>query len=187
MASLEAGSPRADSVDGDTIEVKPEISRSRDRSDELSSIRVAAVKDEPTGSGTSSPSLLPSKIKTSRSSSSSSVKSRATSESSMDKKELHKNVDDASIKMESSNLAKSGRSGSKEALKRSAPLFDDLPDATTEAESSFVLLEACTYSNKFLGYTEHAMECDCNEEWGKSLNLISTCPICETALSDRDS
>lgn len=46
-------------------------------------------------------------------------------------------------------------------------LFDEMPDSTMEARSTFSLMETCTYANKYLGYTEHAMECDCAEEWGK--------------------
>lgn len=63
--------------------------------------------------------------------------------------------------------AKSSRS-SKKAPPRKAELFDNLPDATDEANGAYQVIESCIYQNKYLGYTEHAMECDCNEEWGKS-------------------
>jgi [histone H3]-lysine36 N-trimethyltransferase len=168
MAHSSKPSPKAESVDDDTIEVKHEPSPSADRGLEMSLLRTGAMKDEHAVSASNSPSLLPSKLKSSRSSSSTSVKSRATSESSVDKKDVKGKVGgEISLKMESGQPPKLARSASQKATSRVAPLFDDLPDSTMEAKSSFSVIEACSYSNKFLGYTEHAMECDCSEEWGK--------------------
>lgn len=59
---------------------------------------------------------------------------------------------------------------SKKPPSRVAPLFDDYPDATAEANSEYQVIDACIYQNKYLGLTEHAMECDCVEEWGESDN-----------------
>jgi SET domain-containing protein len=101
------------------------------------------------------------------------VKSRATSASSIDKKEVGDRLDETLIKMEPLHPSKPSRSASQKAIPRAAPLFDHLEDATMEAKRSFAVLDICTYANKFLGYTEHAMECDCNEEWGKS----TTCTV----------
>lgn len=168
MATESSVSPKAESVNGDTIEVKCESSEDSDRGGEFSSTRTGLIKDESLSSAADSPSLLQQKAKMSRSSSSSTVKSRATSASSIDKKDAGDRLDDSVVKMETLPSLKPGRSGSQKAIPRSAPLFDHFEDATMEATRSFSLLDACTYANKFLGYTEHAMECDCNEEWGKS-------------------
>lgn len=171
MATRSSLSPKAESVNGDTIEVKRDSSEDGDRNDEFSSARAGLIKDEPLASATNSPSLLPQKVKPSRSSSPSTVKSRATSASSVDKKEIVERPSETSVKMEQLDPAKPSRSASQKAIPRSAPLFDHLEDATMEAIRSFAVLEACTYANKFLGYTEHAMECDCNEEWGKQITF----------------
>ncbi len=168
MAHSSKPSPKAESVDEDTTEVKQEPSLSADRELEMSLLRTGAMKDERAVSGSNSPSLLPSKLKSSRSSSSTSVKSQATSESSIDKKDVKEKVGgEGSLKMEPGQPPKLARSALQKVVSRMAPLFDDLPDATVEAKSAFSVIESCTYSNKFLGYTEHAMECDCSEEWGK--------------------
>ncbi len=168
MAATTSHSSKAESVDGDTIEIKREPSRDDADEDDLRSTLASAIKDEPSGSAINSPALLPQKIKTSRSSSSSTVKSRATSASSIEKKEVVEALEQTSLKMEPSHPSKPSRSASQKAIPRAAPLFDYLEDATMEAKSTFAVLDVCTYANKFLGYTEHAMECDCSEEWGKS-------------------
>ncbi|KAL9107620.1 MAG: hypothetical protein Q9227_007523 [Pyrenula ochraceoflavens] len=153
-------------VDEDTIEVKPELD-SPDRMDDLDSIRVGAVKDEPTRSGSSSPSLPPSKPKSDRSSSANSVKSHSTTSTpARNKEEIEEKVGgEVTLKMEPGQPPKLARSTSQKIAPRTPLLFDHLRDATTEATSTFTLMESCTYSNKYLGYTEHAMECDCSEEW----------------------
>jgi len=172
MSQSSKPSPKADSVDEDTIAVKQESSHSKDRELEMSLLRTGTIKDERAVSASNSPSLLPSKLKSSRSSSSASIKSRATSESSIDKKDIKDKVGGGnSRKMEGAQQQKLARSASSKVISRVAPLYDDLPDATLDAKSSFSVLEFCTYSNKYLGYTEHAMDCDCSEEWGKRQSL----------------
>lgn len=52
--------------------------------------------------------------------------------------------------------------------RRAPPLFFEYEDKTREATGTFSLLPECVYANKQLGTTEHALECDCVEEWGKS-------------------
>jgi histone-lysine N-methyltransferase SETD2 len=172
MATESSLSPKAESVNGDTIEVKCEPSEDGDRGGEFSSTHTGPIKDETLSSATASSTLLQQKPKMSRSSSSSTIKSGATSASSIDKKEAGDRLDERVAKMETLPPLKPGRSGSQRPIPRSAPLFDHLEDATVEAKRSFAVLDACTYANKFLGYTEHAMECDCNEEWGKSGTCI---------------
>ena len=172
MATESSPSPKTESVNGDTIEVKPGPSEDIHQDGEFSYTHAHLIKDELLGSATNSPSLLPQQVKTSRSSSSSTVKSRATSTSSVDKKQVVDGTDETPVKMEPLHSSKPSRSASQKAIPRSAPLFDYLEDATMDAKRSFAVLDSCTYANKFLGYTEHAMECDCNEEWGKSTTWL---------------
>lgn len=63
---------------------------------------------------------------------------------------------------------KLSRTMAKKVTCRAPQLFLEYPDATSEAQRSYEVLKHCTYVNKYIGTTEHAMECDCNEEWGKS-------------------
>ena len=74
---------------------------------------------------------------------------------------------DITVRLEPGQPPKLARSTSQKVVPRPPPLFLDLPDSTEEARSSFEVMETCTYANKSMGYTEHAMECDCAEEWGK--------------------
>lgn len=166
MSSLSNHGTPADSVDEDTIEVKPEDGDSVGVDAKLQAMKVTSIKQEPTGSGASSPSLAPTKPQISRSSSSISVKSPHSDASSIEKKEEVVGGD-MTVKMEPGQPPKMSRSTSQKVASRSPQLFNHVPDSTDEAKSTFTVMEACTYSNKWLGYTEHAMECDCAEEWGK--------------------
>ena len=60
------------------------------------------------------------------------------------------------------------RTVSQKIVARSPPLFTDHADKSTEAQRHFEMIPACTYSNKYIGSTEHGMDCDCVEEWGKT-------------------
>jgi histone-lysine N-methyltransferase SETD2 len=73
---------------------------------------------------------------------------------------------DVSVKLEDGR-PKLSRSTTQKVEKRATQLFWDHEDATSEACSTFDKLSECTYANKNLGITEHALECDCSEEWGK--------------------
>lgn len=75
---------------------------------------------------------------------------------------------DVTLKLEPGKPPKLARSTSHKIEKRPPQLFDDYEDKTGEATSVFTVLPECTYANKYLGSTEHALECDCAEEWGKS-------------------
>lgn len=75
---------------------------------------------------------------------------------------------DITVKLEPGQPPKLARSSSQKVVARPPPLFLDLPDCTDEAKSTFEVIDSCAYANKYMGYTEHAMECDCAEEWGKS-------------------
>ncbi|TPX23641.1 histone methyltransferase set2 [Coccidioides immitis] len=124
-------------------------------------------KDEPNGhlsSKPSTPSLKP-------------PKSRSRSSNSLAKDEVpeEKVGGDITIKQEPGQPPKLARSASQKLPPRAAPLFTDLPDKTTEATSTFQLMEVCTYANKYLGYTEHAMDCDCAEEWDAATCRNTAC------------
>lgn len=107
--------------------------------------------------------------------SSSAVKSHSQSRSPAEQ-ESHGDSEHISIKREPSQPPKLARSASQKVVPRTPCLFDDLPDSTADARATFQTLEFCTYTNKNMGYTEHAMECDCNEEWGK-LNPSYYCTL----------
>lgn len=72
------------------------------------------------------------------------------------------------VKQEPGQPPKLARSSSQKVVPRPPQLFNHLPDSTEDALATFERIEACWYANKNMGYTEHAMECDCAEEWGKS-------------------
>jgi histone-lysine N-methyltransferase SETD2 len=74
---------------------------------------------------------------------------------------------DITVKLEPGKAPKLARSSSQKVVSRPAPLFTEEPDMYDEATSSFEVMVDCTYAAKWLGSTEHAMDCDCREEWGK--------------------
>lgn len=73
---------------------------------------------------------------------------------------------DISVKLEPGKAPKLARTSSKKIMSKPPPLFTHLPDASDEASKAFDLIPNCTYANKYLGTTDHALECDCTEEWG---------------------
>lgn len=75
---------------------------------------------------------------------------------------------DVTLKLEPGKPPKLSRSTSHKIEKRSPRLFFDHDDSTEDSKRTFDVLPQCTYANKYLGTTEHALECDCAEEWGKS-------------------
>jgi histone-lysine N-methyltransferase SETD2 len=75
---------------------------------------------------------------------------------------------EVTLKTEPGKPPKLSRSTSHKVEKRAPQLFHHYEDKTAEAKSTFSVLPECTYANKYLGTTEHALECDCVEEWGKS-------------------
>lgn len=110
------------------------------------------------------------------------VKSRSASETPVKKEEetnftadMEEKVGgDITVKQELGQPPKLTRSSSQKVVARPPQLFSHLGDSTAEAQASFELMDSCTYANKYMGYTEHAMECDCAEEWGKSCLFSST-------------
>lgn len=75
---------------------------------------------------------------------------------------------DILVKQEPGQPPKLTRSSSQKVVSRPPQQFAHLPDSTRDALATFEQTEACWYANKYMGYTEHAMECDCAEEWGES-------------------
>ncbi|KAL2361160.1 histone methyltransferase set2 [Blastomyces dermatitidis] len=93
--------------------------------------------------------------------------SEASSPSEKDEDEEPKEKVPGSItvKLEPGQPPKLSRTASQKVVSRPAQLFNHLADCTAEATSTFQLIDDCTYASKYMGYTEHAMECDCTEEW----------------------
>ncbi|GES66946.1 SET and WW domain protein [Aspergillus terreus] len=79
------------------------------------------------------------------------------------------------VKLEPGQPPKLTRSSSQKVVARPPQLFSHLPDSTAEAQATFELMDTCTYANKYMGYTEHAMECDCAEEWEPSIGKNLAC------------
>ncbi|PYI22165.1 hypothetical protein BO99DRAFT_354298 [Aspergillus violaceofuscus CBS 115571] len=82
---------------------------------------------------------------------------------------------DISVKLEPGQPPKLTRSSSQKVAARPPQLFLQLPDSTAQAQETFEVMDACTYANKYMGYTEHAMECDCAEEWDPSVAKNLAC------------
>ena len=76
---------------------------------------------------------------------------------------------DITLKMEPGQPPKLARSSTKKVVAKVPQLFSHLADMTSKACSVFQTITECIYSSKWIGSTEHAMECDCSEEWGKRL------------------
>lgn len=105
----------------------------------------------------------------SRSTSQSPVKQQGSTVSSPEDAEHEEVVGgEITLKMEPGKAPKLSRTASQKVISRAPRLFLDLPDSTEDAKTTFTVLPECTYGNKSLGNTEHALECDCTEEWGRS-------------------
>lgn len=165
MARKNHRSTESELEDEEGILIKHETLVNNDPSEELSSSRVTNIKDELL-SRSNTPVSMTSRLKESRSPSNSI--SRAKSESQEATVKVEPRISNGHDSPDTDVIpSKKGARGSKKGVPRVAPLFDDLPDATDEANSSYQVIDSCSYQNKYLGYTEHAMECDCSEEWGK--------------------
>jgi hypothetical protein len=171
MAGLEEPKSKQDAVKEESPGIKMERKDSSSR-EVLNSISAVSIKDEAGMNGTASPSK-----RTSTKSSASPAQSQSPVSSPLEKiekEEIEEKVGgEITVKMEPGQPPKLSRTSSK-IVPRAAPLFDHYEDKTMEAMSTFQVMESCTYTNKYMGYTEHAMECDCTEEWGKSSILRST-------------
>jgi hypothetical protein len=137
----------------------------------------AQVKAED-DSRTSTPLLIPARSK-SRSKSQSPAKQLPSDVSTPDTNTQEEVLGgEITLKMEPGKAPKLSRTASHKIASRPPPLYLDLPDATEDAKSTFDVLSECTYANKHIGTTEHALECDCSEEWGKSPAPSAMHPLC---------
>ncbi|KIX02748.1 uncharacterized protein Z518_08690 [Rhinocladiella mackenziei CBS 650.93] len=199
MSRLSRNPSRQEYADEETmVEVKREESVDSEVADDLSNARVAAVKQENAASPPDSPSLAAAQRKESRSPSTSTASSRrpltsdrdtasatAKSEAKESDSNGHRHTHTSTSnptspgKPEPKELSKPAKAPPRTAASklppRVAPLFDHLPDATAEATSTFTLIDACTYQNKYLGFSEHALDCDCSEEWDATTQRNLAC------------
>ncbi|KAL8655245.1 MAG: hypothetical protein Q9210_000993, partial [Variospora velana] len=67
------------------------------------------------------------------------------------------------------------RSTSQKVISRTPPTFDDYQSRTDEANGTFQVIPGCTYSSKAIGATDHAMDCECAEEWDVSAQVNAAC------------
>jgi len=81
------------------------------------------------------------------------------------------------LKLEPGQPPKLTRTASHKVPARIVQMFDDYQDKTEEATGVFQVITQCSYSAKYLGSTEHAMECDCAEEWGKIHYSLQMSPL----------
>ncbi|CAL8582085.1 histone methyltransferase set2 [Xanthoria parietina] len=79
------------------------------------------------------------------------------------------------VKQEPGQAPKLTRTTSQKVVPRTPPLFHDCPSKTDEAQGGFIVLPECTYSSKAMGGTEHAMDCDCAEEWDTVTQTNAAC------------
>lgn len=175
MARQKPVTSRTHSVDdGDTIEVKREPSVDATLAQEMDSTHVTKLKKDGSTSASRSPSLNSPRFKSSRSPSLSSLE---RSKSALDDLEVKLKPEGANghvspVKVESTKQKATRSASSRAPPPRIAPIFDHLPDVTAEAKSTFQVIDSSTYQNKYLGFTESALECDCSEEWGKSVCTV---------------
>lgn len=110
-----------------------------------------------------------------KSSTQSPIKSEKLSLSPDTMKEDHEEIvgGEVVVKLVPGHPPKLARTPTQKIIARPAPLFHSYPDKSEEAKSSFQVISACIYSSKYIGSTEHAMECDCTEEWGKTIRTYS--------------
>lgn len=82
--------------------------------------------------------------------------------------ELQHNVKSRSGSADAPGLVKPklSRKASSKLATREAPLFDHLPDVTSESCKHFQLIPDCLYGSKHLGSTDNdSLDCECREEW----------------------
>lgn len=77
------------------------------------------------------------------------------------------------VKMEPGQPPKLARSSSQKIPSRPVQIFSDHASKTEESRGVFEVIPACVYSNKHMGATEHGMDCDCSEEWGKAVYIFT--------------
>ena len=129
-------------------------------------IRVREIEQHSTNtSGTSSPTKMEVKTVTP-----SPAKRHSTSNTAIKGKGEHEQTlgGDITLKLEPGQPPKLSRTALHKVIAKAPQMFGHYEDKTQEATSVFQIITECSYSAKYLGSTEHAMECDCIEEWGKN-------------------
>lgn len=165
-------SPKSPEVVGEAIkEMKIKGEDSSSDEEMYETIRVEEVKPQPAHTDKIE---LSAKMKV-KSATQSPKKSRSTSRSPTNAKaEPEEKVGgEITLKLEPGQPPKLTRTMSHKVPARIVQMFDDYEDKTEEATGVFQVITECNYSAKYLGSTEHAMECDCAEEWGK-ISLLFT-------------
>lgn len=76
------------------------------------------------------------------------------------------------LKQQPGQPLKLTRSTSQKVAARTPPTFLDHPTKTDEAKDTFQVIPRCIYSTKAIGATDHAMDCECTEEWGESVHIL---------------
>lgn len=74
------------------------------------------------------------------------------------------------LKQQPGQPPKLARSTSQKVTPRAPPTYHDYPNKTDEARGTFQVIPGCVYSSKAIGATDHAMDCECAEEWGQSIS-----------------
>ncbi|KAI4208045.1 MAG: hypothetical protein LQ346_000209 [Caloplaca aetnensis] len=80
-----------------------------------------------------------------------------------------------SLKQQPGQHPKLARSTSQKVTPRAPPTYHDYPNKTEEAKGTFHAISGCIYSSKAIGATDHAMDCECAEEWDPSTQVNAAC------------
>ena len=155
---------KSDIVEEEFKEMNLKTEDSLSEEDEYGTIRVEEIKPE--FSDIESPVKMETK---SRRWSPKKARSKSHSPTKMNGEHEEVIGGDITLKMEPGQPPKLARTASQKVTMKAPLLFDHYDDKTQEATSIFHVITDCSYSNKSMGSTEHAMECDCAEEWGKML------------------
>ena len=149
------------------VDLKPmQSSRSLERS--RSRIQTNAVKEEAAKDEYKSLDSIPSKSSTQSPTKAS--RSPDGSHASISEEIVGGEV---MVKMEPGQPPKLARSSSQKIPSRPVQIFCDHESKTEESKRVFEVISACVYSNKHMGATEHGMDCDCSEEWGKAVYILN--------------
>lgn len=155
--SSKSRSPSSDGAEAAMGEIKLEDSPTRDIVAEGKILRMGGeIKEEKTSRGNS------------KASSPQHGESRSPSPTKSEKKES--SVEGDSGDSQKPKLLRAGSSNKMSKEKKPPALFDHLPDSTADAISTFSVIDACIYSNKWIGDSGQdgeVMSCECKEEWGK--------------------
>ncbi|KAL8705012.1 MAG: hypothetical protein Q9201_001857 [Fulgogasparrea decipioides] len=79
------------------------------------------------------------------------------------------------LKQQPGQPPKLARSTSQKVVSRNPPLFHEYASKTVEAKDTFQVIPGCIYSSKAIGATDHAMDCECAEEWDVSAQVNTAC------------